>query len=164
MPKPIENFLAALLEKGGAAMMFFDQWSGPKLVPVSATGTWPGSMIRLDVRRDRLMPAFGRSRAASFRGDVKYTRLNLGYRWKGDDIVDKPDRAELTIWRSGRRAGRTTDITLRRAQNFKVRPGQACQWKLGDKSGAAKVGEDGLLTIYGIPMPSRPTRLVVTAE
>jgi len=166
VPKRVGAFIGALLAKGGATMMFFDQWSGPKLIPVSASGTWPGAMVRLDVRRDRLMPAFSRSAAAGFRaGQMKYTRLNLGYRWKSDDVIDAADRAELTIWSGGgRRAAPQADITLRRAQKFKPKPGDVCTWKLGGKGGEVTVGKDGLLTIRNVPMPTTPTKLVVTTK
>jgi hypothetical protein len=163
VPKRLGEFIAAVLEKGGATKLFFDRWSGPKLIPVSASGAWPGSMVRLDVRRDRLMPAFGRSQAAAFReGKVTYTRLNLGYRWR-DDVVDMADRAALTIWR-GRRSDKASDITLRRAQNFKPKPGAKVTWKLGEVSGEATVGEDGVLTLPNVPIPTEPTQLVVTAN
>ena len=166
VPKRLGAFIGAVLDKGGATMMFFDRWSGPKLIPVSASGTWPGAMVRLDVRRDRLMPAFGRSAAGAFRqGKMKYTRLNLGYRWKSDDVVDTADRAEVTIWSGGgRRAAPKADVTLRRAQKFKPKPGQTVTWKLGSKGGEATVGKDGVLTIRAVPMPTAPTRLVVTRK
>ena len=127
--------------------------------------TWPGAMIRLDVRRNRLMPTFSRSSAAAFRdGKMKYTRLNLGYRWKSGDIVDQPDRVEVTVWRSGRRSASSADITLRRIQSFKVEPGVTYAWKLGEKSGDVTADKDGLLTMPSVPMPTTPTKLIVTRK
>ena len=164
VPRRLSAFVGALLEKGHAAMLFFDEWGGPKLLPVSASGTWPGNMIRLDARQGRLMPTFGRSQAGAFsRGEVRYTRLNLGYRWNGDDVVDKPDRAEVTIWRTGPRAGPATDVTLRRMRRFRVSPGQKLAWTLGERSGTTTADEFGLITIPAT-IPEKPTRLIVTRK
>ena len=111
------------------------------------------------------MPTFGRLKAGSFRGGAaKYTRLNLGYRFGTDDVVDIPARAEVTIWRSGRRASPTTDVTLRRTRAFKVTPGTACAWKFGDKAGKVTADKNGLVTIANVPIPTSPTRLIVSKQ
>jgi hypothetical protein len=144
-------------------MIFFDQWGGPKLVPVSATGTWPAPMIRLDVRKDRLLPAFNRSRAGGFRsGKVRFSRLNLEYRWA--DPVDTPQRAEVSLWRVGERSGRAADVTLRRLRKFQAAAGKTYAWKMGEQNGEVTADEDGLITIRALALPTAPARLVVTAK
>jgi len=168
VPAPVGDFICEMLKKGQAVMAFYDQWSGPKLIPVSASGTWPGAMIRLDVRKNRLMPTFGRGQAAQFRGgekgNMKYTRLNLAYRFRTADAVDKADRVSVAIWRTDSRAPATTDITLRRLQNFKAQSGKTYAWTLAGTSGQVTVGDDKLITIRGAKIPTSPATLVVTPE
>jgi hypothetical protein len=184
VPKDVGEFLALMLEKGHLAMANFNTWSGPRLIPLSARGTWATVMVRADVRKNLLMPTFSRSRAASLRG-AEFTYINLAYRWKSDDIVDTPDRAEITLFREGQgeRGDDTTDVTLRRCQRFKIAAGQTYHWEAKDlegrpakaaspRPGAAPsapegevtVGKDGLLTVPGVPMTEKGVRLIVTRK
>ena len=164
--KQTSNVIAELLDRGQGVILFFNQWGSDKLVPVSASGTWGGLMRRLDIRRNRLMPAFSRAMATEFRADkVKWTELNMDFGWSSDDIVDTPDRTELTLYRDpGKRGETAADITLQRAQRFRPNPGETCRWQFGEKQGAVTVGEDGLLTIPKIAIPTQPTRLVVVRK
>lgn len=163
VPPGTSQFIAALLERRQPVMARFNQWPGPKLIPVSASSTWGGFVRRLDVRRNRPLPTFSHSRAAAFRdGSVTFVDLNLNYRWT--DVVDRPDRIELTLSRSQHRAAPVNSITLRRAEHFKPRPGQACAWTLGEQSGDTAVDADGLVTIPQVSIPIEPARLVVTIK
>ncbi|KKK81927.1 hypothetical protein LCGC14_2808510, partial [marine sediment metagenome] len=169
IPPAMREFVLAMLEKGHPVMMAYKYWSGPKLVPVSASGTWGGSMIRLDVRRDRLMPVFGRYRGAALRtawATKPYSELNLHFRWDTASVVDRADRAEISVWRRQLPRGEAavTDITLRRAQRFKAKPGQTFRWTLGKKSGAVTADGDGLVTIRGVALSETPTKLVVSRK
>jgi len=120
-------------------------------------------MIRQTVRKDRLMPTFARGRAEQFRGTPpKYTLLNLGCRWNSDDIVDAPDRCEVSLWwkRTGREAA-PSDVTITRARKFKPAPGAACTWTFGDQNGQGAPDPAGLLTVPGLKLTATPTRLVM---
>jgi hypothetical protein len=163
VPKDVADMAAAVLDKGGAVIMSFGEWGGPALLPVSATGTWPGAMIRMGVRKDRLLPTFSRGQAQTFRGAVRFTALNQGYRFDAAGVVDQPNRVEVAVWREGRESA-SADVTLTRVQNFKVVPGKTYAWQLGGAGGEVAAGNDGLLTIQSCPIPSSPTKLIVTAK
>jgi len=163
---PCHQFYALMLKKRHAIVANFT-WGGRKLLPVSASSTWPNA-IRLDVRRDRLLVAFKEASAEPLLGSNKQGEFNLASRWRADDIVDKPDRCEVTLlWAKlyGYRGKPKVDVTLRRLQKFKVVPGKAYRWTLGKtQRGRGTVGEDGLLTIANLDLTTAASRLVVTAE
>jgi len=172
-------FYNALLAKGQPIMANFGYWGGPKLLPASASGTWPAPMMRLDVRRNLPLPAFRvvalervKGTSASIPPEVEKARgkINTQLRWSGDDAVDKPDRVELTVWVQGRRGAKvTTDIILRRLASFRPAAGSACRWEYGPKdgqkqSGELKVAPGGLLVVPAVRIAASPGRLVVTAK
>jgi len=165
VPPATSRLIAACLARGGGVITDYGQWGSGHLLPVSATGTWGGLMIRMNVRKDRLLPTFSRSSADAFAGGPpKYPRLNLGFRFDGDTVVDEPGRIEVAVWREGRHAKPAADVTLTRVQKFKVVPGRAYAWRIGDAEGEAVAGDDGLITIRACPIPSAPTKLVVTPK
>lgn len=55
----------------------------------------------------------------------------------------------------------TTDVTLRRIQNFSVQPGQNINWTFGNQSGRTVVDKNGLITISDIQITNHPTILVL---
>jgi hypothetical protein len=122
-------------------------------------------MIRMDVRKDRLLPTFSRTSAAGFRGaPPTYPKLNLGFRFDAGSVVDEPARLEVAIWRERGSGPASAEVTLTRVQRFKPAAGQVCTWQIGDKSGEVAVGTDGLITIPNCPMTDRPARLVVVPK
>jgi hypothetical protein len=184
VPKEVGEFMALMLEKGHLIMANFNTWSGPRLIPISARGTWASVLVRAEVRKDLMLPTFSRGRAAALRG-ADYTYVNLAYRWKTDDIVDTAERAEITLLRQGQgeRGDETTDVTLRRCQKFKVASGKKCRWEVKDldgkplKAAGARPGvaspategdvtvdKDGLLTVPGVPISDKGVRLMVTMK
>ncbi|MFQ6131761.1 MAG: sugar-binding protein [Armatimonadota bacterium] len=161
------DLLNVMLAKRHAILAEF-QWGGGKLLPVSATGTWP-NVIRLDVRRDRSMLAFKGPGTNVLETAGGMGLFNLGFRWRGDDIVDQPDRYEATIFWAGKGSSAQGDVSLRRLQNFRVVPGETYAWlnRTLDgttvlQQGRAVVGEDGVLTIEDVSVANAGSRLVVT--
>jgi len=113
--------------------------------------------------------------------------FNLGFRFKSDDIVDRPDRLEVTLfWVQlyGNRSKPIADVTLRRLQRFEVELRTTYRWaatplgapdeipKTGywrrnspaKASGEVTVGADGVLTIPGVEFNPLGSRLVITAK
>ena len=96
--------------------------------------------------------------------------INLHFRWDCRDIVDRPDRVEMTLWAERRWArGVTSDVTLRRLRDFKVKPGKACAWEYSaadteKQSGEVTVGKEAVLTIPAVKITGKPGRLVVTGR
>ena len=165
VPADISRLIGVCLGRGGLVVTDYGEWGSGHLLPISTTGTWPSPMIRMEVRKDRLLPTFSRSAAAQFAaGPPRYPRINQGYRFDGSRVVDTPDRIEVPIWREGRNADANTDVTLTRVQKFKAAPGRTVLWSIGPASGEATVGKDGLVTIPRVAIPSAATKLVVTLK
>ena len=135
-------------------------WGGTRYVPVSSTGTSPNA-IRLDVRKDRPLLAFVSPEALGLVKGAKMGAFNTDFRWR--DIVDRPDRFEVTVTYRGRGKG-VADVALRRLQNFRAAPGKTYPWKIVAQPGDAEVqsgevtpGPDGLLVLRGVRCSGRIT-------
>jgi len=103
--------------------------------------------------------------------------INLYQRWEPDDLIDEPGRWEITIWLAtadkdaqyGAPADSATmDLTPRRCQRFKPRPGQQFRWShvsLTDghslQSGTATADAWGLVTLKGIVVSKAKSRIRV---
>ena len=98
-------------------------------------------------------------------------RIADGRRWLAD-VVDEPDRFEITIHGRGRvtyAGGGTSDVTVRRAQRFKPSPGQTLRWEnvpltsgggATPQSGRITVDKSGLVTIPQVRFEN-PSRLKI---
>lgn len=95
------------------------------------------------------------------------SRLNTIPRWRNEDIVDEPDRFEVTIYGERRVSyGGSTraDTTLRNTRRFRPEAGARIRWQrieLEDEgrktTGEVAVGEDGLVTVPAVEF-GRPAR------
>jgi hypothetical protein len=174
-----------MLEKRFPIMFRFNYWPGPALLPVSARGTWPAPMVRVDVRRDHPLPAF---RAVALRthkqmlsaippADAKGTDGDVNTYFHWENVVDRTDRFEMRLRTTGRwDRGVTSDVTLRRRQGFRPAAGTQVKWsfkapagrhylsKPTEQSGEATVGEDGRLTIPALRITGGRGTLVVTLK
>jgi hypothetical protein len=139
-------FLKALLEARQPFMAAFD-WGGspPRYAPEH-------------VRRDRLMPAVHPDRMAFAtrdywaEGKVHYSSggsINTGLSWDPQTVVDTPERLEV----AGRFGGA---VTIRNAQQFKLKPGEHVTWAWArgrhgkPRTGEAAADEHGLVTVPGV--------------
>ena len=59
-------------------------------------------------------------------------------------------------------AAATADVSLRRLQNLKVRPGEAFHWKFGSAAGTVKADENGLLTLPRLELRDQANRLILS--
>jgi len=93
-------------------------------------------VLEIDVRTDLSLPAFtncsldddpGDGDPAS--GDLK-GQVNLYLYWKTDEVVDTPERWEMTLGLIAKapKDSCTTDITPRRCQAFRPEPGTEVRW------------------------------------
>jgi hypothetical protein len=72
--------------------------------------------------------------------------INLGFDWK--DVVDDAGKWSVTISNELARHEMTVDVTPRRCQNFKLKPGTECRWTASTgASGTAVVDKWGLVTV-----------------
>ncbi len=136
------------------------------------TRTLIGSNFDLDVRSDRTLPAFancsldddpGKGDAAT--GTPK-GQLNGHLRWRTDDATDTLDTWQMTIilLQDAPRASCTVDVTPRRCQSFRAKPGDRFEWRVaqdGDKLAAGDVVADryGLVTIQDVTIRRGENRL-----
>jgi len=178
--EPERDFMLALLDRGHLLIANFNVYGMNFLIPVSRTGVLTG-MIGVDVRKNLSHPAFrgpgsevllkppqlATGELVVSDGTLQYWgAFNEAYRWR--DVVDEPDRYEITLEWKGRGAG-TSDVVLRRLQKFRVEPGRVYAWEyrtgaageVGQQGGEATAGEDGLLRIPRVPIAGAPGRLVV---
>jgi len=104
------------------------------------------------------------------RGYSSGSRLNTRPRWHPEEIVDAPDRLEMTIYSARRivHAGRVTcDVVVRNTQKFRPKPGEKLAWTAPDprgrnkkQRGEATVDENGLILIRDLGFGA-PGRLIV---
>jgi hypothetical protein len=77
--------------------------------------------------------------------------INRGLDWK--DLVDTPNEYGLTVLADypGIKLPITVDVTPRRVQQFKVKPGDAVKAQIGDAAPVeVRADENGLITIRGV--------------
>ena len=153
--------------------------------------------FNLDIRTDQTLPAFTRcsldddfGTAAKLDADQLAKAVAAGKHvqedpfdgdsagqvnrylwWKTDDVVDRPDRWEMTvILQAGApKDACTVDLTPRRCQAFKVTPGAAFTYTVTGPDGKtaapgqAAADELGLLTLKQIPLAKGENRVKIVA-
>jgi hypothetical protein len=72
--------------------------------------------------------------------------INLGFRWK--DVKDEPDSWSVTLGNDLAAAEMTVDVTLRRCQKFKAKPGDTVKWSASNGDAGTLTADDtGLVTV-----------------
>jgi hypothetical protein len=138
-----------------------------------SSGSKPMSQIVQDYpaqkfARNRSYPAFGNSSLDQDpgAGDPKEGDLeggiNLGFDWK--DVVDEDRAWEATISNSRAKGEMTVDVTPRRCQKFRPKPGDALKWTVSlGGSGSVTADAAGLVTIEKVRLAStEPTTIRIT--
>ena len=88
--------------------------------------------------------------------------INRGFDWK--DIVDSKERYEITLSVNypGIKYPVTSDVTIRRRQNFKFAPGTRLKVSVNGKNSVVTVDKNGLLTVEKIVFADKqPVKLVI---
>jgi hypothetical protein len=91
--------------------------------------------------------------------------INRGMKW--DNIVDKPDRFEMTLTAAhpDMKYPVTCDVTFRRRQQFKPAKGAVVTVTVDGKKSSVKIDNDGLLTIKGVTFAdSKAVKVVCTVK
>lgn len=117
--------------------------------------------------RNQSYPAFGNSSIDDKlgNGDPKDGDLvggiNLGFLWK--DVVDTPSEWSAAISNDRAKADMTVDVTPRRCQAFKLKPGDVLHWSTSlAAKGDVKVDAHGLVTIEKLAIkPGEATQLQI---
>jgi hypothetical protein len=103
----------------------------------------------------------------------KFGGINLYQRWETESIVDKPGRWEMTLFlaKDAPQDEATMDLTPRRCQSFRPKPGEAFEWTYtaldGGKvlaSGTVTADRWGLVTLKGLHVAKGKSRIVIRAK
>lgn len=104
--------------------------------------------------------------------DLKSTvagQVNAFFRWK--TISDSAKKVEMSLGLVNATDLKTqfeipkeasADVTLRRLQSFRIKPGETFQWTFGPAKGEGQADSQGLVTIPGLKITAVPTTLSVT--
>ena len=129
----------------------------------------------LNVKKNEAYPAFTNASGNSklpWPDDLKNTaagQVNAFFRWK--NISDAADKFEMSLFLVSAAELKTsfeipkeasTDVTLRRLQNFRLKPGEAFHWTFGAAKGEGKADDQGLITIAGLKLGAEPSTLSVS--
>jgi hypothetical protein len=134
-------------------------------------------VLPIDLRTDQSLPAFARCSLDGRPGNGRpddgdpQGQANLHLFWQTEDLVDRPDRWEITLGLVAKAPEDecTVDVTPRRVQQFKPRPGQAVRWTnapLGGgpaiQQGDAKADRFGLVTLAKVRVGKGKNRIEIT--
>ena len=129
----------------------------------------------LNVRKNEAYPAFAN---ASSNNKMPWPdnmeekapgQINAFFRWK--NIGDTKNKLEMSLFLASSSELKTTfeipkeataDVSLRRIQNMKVKPGKTVKWTFGSTTGEVKAGADALITIPGLKITAEPATLVIS--
>lgn len=133
-------------------------------------------MLPIDVRVDQTLPAFTRGslddnpgKGDPADGDPK-GQANLYLYWETADLVDEPDRWEMTVGVSPKcpKDEGAADLTPRRVQRFKLKPGQKVRWTNAAadggrvmQQGEAAADPLGLVTLEQVRMTKAKNRVKI---
>ena len=127
----------------------------------------------IDIRLNQTLPAFtncslddnpGNGSPDSGDPDGQFNRY---LSWATNDIVDQADRWEMTLQlqEAAPAARCTVDVTPRRCQHFKAKPGDGFTWSTGGgQSGRVVADRLGLVTVPGVAMTKGNTRLRIVRD
>lgn len=185
--KPWQEFIAAMKETRRA---FSAVWNS------NGPGETEGVMREMvpAIKLHQTLPAFAKcpfdsspdtrnpkgERAAVAHMDQDYTLhadtvggINLYQRWETGDIVDEPGRWEMTVYLSPDAPAdkAAMDLTPRRCQKFKPKPGDRFTWSntsVGDKkqvqSGDAAADKAGLVTLEKVTVTKGKNRFKIVRK
>ena len=130
------------------------------------------------IRRDQAVPAFTNCNLDASPGDgdhadaEKSGGINIYQLWEPETIVDEPGRFEITLHLRDDCPEPVciTDLTPRRCQQFRAKPGERFQWTLAApdgavrQKGAAAADQWGLVTVEKLKILADKSRLVIQRQ
>ena len=131
----------------------------------------------LSVKKNEAYPVFANSDSNSKLPwpDVKAEmpavsgQINAFYRWK--NISDMTDKLEMSLFLVSAKELKTSfkipevstaDVSIRRLQNLKIKPGETFQWAYGDAKGVGKADAEGVITIPALKVAAQSTTLTIS--
>ena len=131
----------------------------------------------LSMRKDQSYPVFANASCNSKLpwpdnlNSKEAGQINAFFRWK--NFKDTAEILEMSLFLVSSNdldtkfkipTSATSDLTLRRLQNFKIKPGERFKWEFGSAKGETKVGALGLITIRGLKITDARTILRIRAK
>lgn len=130
----------------------------------------------LNVKKNEAYPVFanGDSNSKLPWPDVKAEKpqvsgqVNAFYRWK--NISDTKDQLEMSLFLLSAKDLKTSfkipevstaDVSIRRLQNLRIKPGETFKWIYGDARGEGKADAEGMITIAALKIGVTPTNLKI---
>jgi predicted esterase len=98
-------------------------------------------------------------------------QVNAFFRWR--NVIDTADQFETELFLVSAKDLKTTfeipneasaDVTLRRLQEFQLKPGTAFEWTFSDSKGEGAVDGQGLITIAGLKITGEPVTLRIKSK
>ncbi len=125
----------------------------------------------LSVRKDQAYPVFTGASSDDrdpweFPDAPAAGQVNAFFRWK--NVSDRADSFRMKLFLVSIFTLRTSfpipeeataDVSLRRLQNFRIRPREKIRWSFGGRKGIAEADEQGLLTIPRLTVSAKETVL-----
>ena len=132
-------------------------------------------VLPIDIRTDQTLPAFARcsldddpGTGDPKNGDPK-GQVNLYLAWETKDIVDAPERWEMTVYLIPKAPQDTCTVTLtpRRCQRFKPKPGDKVNWTNTSAAAVVQTGKAvadkwGLITLEKVAVTKGKNRIAIT--
>ena len=96
-------------------------------------------------------------------------QINAFFRWK--NISDTKNKLAMSLFLLSAKDLKTTfdipkaataDVSLRRIQNLKPKPGETFKWTFGAAKGSVKADAAGLITVPGLKLTAAPATLTVS--
>ncbi len=134
-------------------------------------------VMPLDLRTDQSLPAFTRSTldddigAGTENTGAATGQINGYLTWRTDSIIDEPTRWSIVVAVTDRaqQATASADLTPRRLQQFKLRPGDKVEWTNSSGSSVVQRGDAeadtyGLVTLPQVQISRGGNRIAVTRK
>jgi pimeloyl-ACP methyl ester carboxylesterase len=101
--------------------------------------------------------------------DKKPGQVNAFFRWTA--VADTPAKVEVALFlvspetlktRFAIPAEATASVSLRRLQNFRVKPGESVQWAFGGAGGSVRADAQGVVTVPNLRIAAQPVSLTLS--
>ena len=170
-----EDFVSAMNARKYALYFYWGPFghanNNAKILPVNDL---VHSFDWLGVKKNELYPVFTDASTndplpwPSNLSDKKPGQVNAFFRWK--TLADTRQRAEVSLFLVTTDTLKTTfaipfeatvNVSLRRLQNLRVKPGEAVRWSFGQAKGEVKADAEGVVTVSGLKITAKPVTLTV---
>ena len=168
-----ERFLQAMNDRKYALFFYWGPFGhGNNSAKIKEVNDLIDSFDWLQVKKNEVYPVFT---GASINSKLPWPdnlqsteagQINAFFRWK--TLKDTAQELEMSLFLVSSTDLKTkfeipkeagADVTLRRLQQFKLKPGASFRWSFGPALGEGKIDAQGLITVSGLKITSTPVTL-----